>query len=91
MPGDKCFLCLHSCWQERLNSDSNNFAKLAKFKGMYNFETDLTNLHPILTECSVFKSDLELTLIQVANDISSEAHVEVNGKLTNHKRSKPCV
>ena len=55
------------------------------FSGLYcffpplleNFETDLTTLHPILTECRVFKSDLELALIQFANDISSEAHVEV--------------
>jgi Xaa-Pro dipeptidase len=41
------------------------------------FETDLTTLHPILTECRVSKSELELALIQYANDISSEAHVEV--------------
>lgn len=44
---------------------------------MDKFETDLTTLHPILTECRVIKSDLELSLIQFANDISSEAHVEV--------------
>lgn len=46
-------------------------------QGMDKFETDLTTLHPILTECRVIKSDLELSLIQFANDISSEAHVEV--------------
>lgn len=44
---------------------------------MENFATDLTTLHPILTECRVTKSDLELAVIQFANDISSEAHVEV--------------
>lgn len=44
---------------------------------MDKFESDLTTLHPILTECRVIKSDLELSLIQFANDISSEAHVEV--------------
>ncbi len=44
---------------------------------MDKFETDLTILHPILTECRVLKSELELALIQYANDISSEAHVEV--------------
>lgn len=38
---------------------------------------DLNTLHPILTECRVLKSDMELALIQYANDISSEAHVEV--------------
>ena len=44
---------------------------------MDKFEKDLTTLHPILTECRVLKSDKELALIQFANDISSEAHVEV--------------
>ncbi|EOY30521.1 Metallopeptidase M24 family protein isoform 5, partial [Theobroma cacao] len=53
---------------------------LPYFQGIEKFETDLTTLHPILTECRVFKSDLELALIQFANDISSEAHVEVMRK-----------
>ncbi|MBA0568068.1 hypothetical protein Golob_005585, partial [Gossypium lobatum] len=60
-----------------LNTDSNNFSKPAEFEGIENFERDLTTLHPILTECRVCKSDLELALIQIANNISSEAHVEV--------------
>ena len=46
-------------------------------KGMENFETDLSTLHPILTECRVTKSKMELDLIQFANEISSEAHIEV--------------
>ncbi|XVF88690.1 hypothetical protein PTKIN_Ptkin19aG0070500 [Pterospermum kingtungense] len=63
-----------------LNTDSNNFSKPADFEGIGKFETDLTTLHPILTECRVVKSDLELALIQFANDISSEAHIEVMRK-----------
>lgn len=47
------------------------------FQGIEKFETDLTTLHPILAECRVIKSSLELQLIQFANDISSEAHIEV--------------
>lgn len=47
-------------------------------QGIDNFTADLNALHPILTECRVLKSGLELALIQFANDISSEAHVEVN-------------
>lgn len=46
-------------------------------QGIEKFETDLKTLHPILTECRVLKSKLELAVIQYANDISSEAHVEV--------------
>ncbi|XP_027176161.1 xaa-Pro dipeptidase [Coffea eugenioides] len=60
-----------------LNTDSNNYSKPAEFEGIEKFETDMNTLHPILTECRVLKSDLELALIQFANDISSEAHVEV--------------
>lgn len=46
-------------------------------QGIEKFDTDLSTLHPILTECRVIKSDLELALIQYANDVSSEAHIEV--------------
>ncbi|CAI0543777.1 unnamed protein product [Linum tenue] len=60
-----------------LNTDSNNYSKPADFKGMETFQTDVNMLHPILTECRVIKSDLELAVIQFANDISSEAHVQV--------------
>ncbi|XP_028790599.1 xaa-Pro dipeptidase-like [Neltuma alba] len=60
-----------------LNTDSNNFSKPAEFEGLDEFERDLETLHPILTECRVIKSELEIALIQYANDISSEAHVEV--------------
>ncbi|CAA3022205.1 xaa-Pro dipeptidase [Olea europaea subsp. europaea] len=60
-----------------LNTDSNNYSKPADFEGIDKFKMDLNTLHPILTECRVTKSELELTLIQFANDISSEAHVEV--------------
>jgi Xaa-Pro dipeptidase len=41
---------------------------------MEKFDTDSSLLHPILTECRVIKSELELALIQYANDVSSEAH-----------------
>ncbi|PHU11695.1 hypothetical protein BC332_18625 [Capsicum chinense] len=46
-------------------------------QGIEKFQKDLNTLHPILTECRAIKSDLELALIQYANDISSEAHVEI--------------
>ncbi|CAN6271990.1 unnamed protein product [Urochloa humidicola] len=59
------------------NTDSGNFSKPASFEGMEKFDTDLSTLHPILTECRVIKSDLELAIIQYANDISSEGHIEV--------------
>ncbi|KAK2980147.1 hypothetical protein RJ640_001731 [Escallonia rubra] len=63
-----------------LNTDSNLFSKPAEFEGIEKFEADLGSLHPILTECRVLKTDMELAVIQFANDISSEAHVEVMKK-----------
>ncbi|KAK3004578.1 hypothetical protein RJ639_018539 [Escallonia herrerae] len=60
-----------------LNTDSNLFSKPAEFEGIEKFEKDLGTLHPILTECRVLKTDTELAVIQFANDISSEAHVEI--------------
>ncbi|GER25158.1 Xaa-pro dipeptidase [Striga asiatica] len=74
-PGKPLLYLLHG-----LNTDSNNFSKPADFEGIDSFKTDLNSLHPILTECRVLKSLLELSVIQFANDISSEAHVEVMRK-----------
>lgn len=64
-----------------LNTDSNNFSQPANFEGIEQFDRDLNTLHPMLTECRVQKSNLELALIQFANDISSEAHVKVMRKI----------
>uniref|UniRef100_A0A8I6X1Q4 Aminopeptidase P N-terminal domain-containing protein n=1 Tax=Hordeum vulgare subsp. vulgare TaxID=112509 RepID=A0A8I6X1Q4_HORVV len=63
------------------NTDSGNYSKAASFEGIEKFDTDLRTLHPILTECRVIKSDMELALIQYANDVSSEAHIEVMRKI----------
>ncbi|KAI4968190.1 hypothetical protein ZWY2020_005302 [Hordeum vulgare] len=63
------------------NTDSGNYSKPASFEGIKKFDTDLSTLHPILTECRVIKSDMELALIQYANDVSSEAHIEVMRKI----------
>ncbi|KQJ94091.1 xaa-Pro dipeptidase [Brachypodium distachyon] len=58
-------------------TDSGNYSKPANFEGIKKFDTDLSTLHPILTECRVIKSDMEIAIIQYANDVSSEAHIEV--------------
>ncbi|XP_068652092.1 uncharacterized protein [Aristolochia californica] len=63
-----------------LNTDSKKFSKPAELEEMEKFETDRSTLHPILTECRIFKSGMELELIQYATDISSEAHIEVMRK-----------
>ncbi|ERN15471.1 xaa-Pro dipeptidase [Amborella trichopoda] len=60
-----------------LNTDSHKYSKPAELEEMDKFQTDLNILHPILAECRIFKTELELSLIQYANDISSAAHIEV--------------
>ncbi|PKI71099.1 hypothetical protein CRG98_008500, partial [Punica granatum] len=63
--------------RQHLSDSSRPLRGFVFLQGIANFESDLNTLHPILTECRVLKSDLELALIQFANDISSEAHVQV--------------
>jgi Xaa-Pro dipeptidase len=46
-------------------------------QGMEMFNTDLELLHPVLSECRVHKSKLELDVLRYANNVSSEAHVQV--------------
>ncbi|XP_058069334.1 uncharacterized protein LOC131218673 [Magnolia sinica] len=74
-PGKPLLYLLHG-----LNTDSNKFSTPAKFEGIEAFQTDMTSLHPILSEIRVLKSELEISLIKYANDISSAAHIEVMQK-----------
>ncbi|XP_073000238.1 uncharacterized protein [Typha latifolia] len=64
-----------------MNTDSSKFSKPAGFEELEKFDSDLSTLHPILTESRVFKSGMELAIIQYANDVSSEAHIEVMRKV----------
>jgi Xaa-Pro dipeptidase len=57
-----------------LNTDSGKESKAAHFEGIEKFHLDKTTLHPIISECRVFKTDLELDVLKYANKISSEAH-----------------
>lgn len=60
-----------------MNENLNQSNYFIICQGIEKFEKDLSTLHPILTECRVKKTSLELSVIQFANDISSEAHIEV--------------
>ncbi|KAK2155994.1 hypothetical protein LSH36_224g03011 [Paralvinella palmiformis] len=57
-----------------LNTDSKSVTKPAGFDGIGQFKTDNEMLHPIIAECRVFKSDMEIEVLRYANKISSEAH-----------------
>lgn len=60
-----------------LNSDSGSHTKAAGFDGISEFKTDDKILHPEMSECRVFKTDMELEVLRYANRISSQAHKEV--------------
>jgi Xaa-Pro dipeptidase len=57
-----------------LNTDSGKESKAAHFEGIEKFHVDKTTLHSIISECRVFKTDLELNILRYTNKISSEAH-----------------
>lgn len=57
-----------------INTDSGSESKSATFDGIEKFHIDKTTLHPIISECRVLKTDLELEVMRYTNKISSEAH-----------------
>ena len=59
------------------NSDSKKATRPAAFDGMSAFTTNSEILHPIITECRVIKSEMELEGLRYACMISSEAHKAV--------------
>ncbi|KAK3086899.1 hypothetical protein FSP39_025174 [Pinctada imbricata] len=60
-----------------LNTDSGKMSRPAAFDGISQFKVDNEILHPEISECRVFKSDLELEVLRFSNKISSNAHKEV--------------
>ena len=57
-----------------LNTDSGKHCPAAHFEGIDKFHLDNLTLHPVINECRVEKTDLELELMRYTNKISSEAH-----------------
>jgi Xaa-Pro dipeptidase len=60
-----------------VNTDSGLVHPPADFPGRDGFATNLTLLHPALSECRVTKTDAELALLRYVNRVSSRAHVQV--------------
>lgn len=61
-----------------LNTDSGNYTRTtATFSGIEDFKVNRDILHPVITECRVFKSEMELEVMRYANKVSSNAHKEV--------------
>lgn len=57
-----------------INTDSGKTTRPAAFDGMSEFKKDSVLLHPIMAECRVFKTEMELEGLRYAAKISCEAH-----------------
>uniref|UniRef100_A0A671RBB5 Xaa-Pro dipeptidase n=1 Tax=Sinocyclocheilus anshuiensis TaxID=1608454 RepID=A0A671RBB5_9TELE len=68
-----------------VNTDSGSTCREASFEGISQFQVNNSLLHPVIVECRLLKTDMELEVLRYTNRISSEAHKEVM------KRVKPGV
>ncbi|XP_046452163.1 xaa-Pro dipeptidase-like isoform X2 [Daphnia pulex] len=60
-----------------MNTDSNLCTREAVFEGMSKFKIDNELLHPVIVECRVIKTSMELDVLRYANKVSSAAHIAV--------------
>ncbi|XP_034041674.1 xaa-Pro dipeptidase [Thalassophryne amazonica] len=56
------------------NTDSGSVSREASFDGISRFSVNNTLLHPVIVECRLLKTDMELEVLRYTNRISSEAH-----------------
>ncbi|XP_020495800.1 xaa-Pro dipeptidase [Labrus bergylta] len=56
------------------NTDSGSICREASFEGISRFTVNNTFLHPVIVECRLTKTDMELEVLRYTNRISSEAH-----------------
>uniref|UniRef100_A0A8C7MAL4 Xaa-Pro dipeptidase n=1 Tax=Oncorhynchus kisutch TaxID=8019 RepID=A0A8C7MAL4_ONCKI len=59
------------------NTDSGSTCREASFEGISQFQVNNTLLHPVIVECRLTKTDMELEVLRYTNRISSEAHKEI--------------
>ncbi|XP_037104305.1 xaa-Pro dipeptidase [Syngnathus acus] len=56
------------------NTDSGSVSREASFEGISQFQVNNTLLHPVIVECRLIKTDMELEVLRYTNKVSSEAH-----------------
>jgi Xaa-Pro dipeptidase len=62
------------------NSDSGKMAIPATFDGIERFKVDEKTLFPVIAECRVVKTAMELEVLRYVCEISTKAHIEVMKK-----------
>uniref|UniRef100_A0A8D3CHW2 Xaa-Pro dipeptidase n=1 Tax=Scophthalmus maximus TaxID=52904 RepID=A0A8D3CHW2_SCOMX len=60
--------------QRGQNTDSGSICREASFEGISGFQVNNTLLHPVIVECRLIKTDMELEVLRYTNRVSSEAH-----------------
>lgn len=62
-------------WRKKTESLWTSYVKFRfQPKGMSEFKIEPNHLHPIMSECRVIKTEMELQALRYASKISSEAH-----------------
>ncbi|CAN9506797.1 unnamed protein product [Ophioblennius macclurei] len=56
------------------NTDSGSTSREASFEGISRFQVNNTLLHPVIVECRLLKTDMELEVLRYTNRVSSDAH-----------------
>uniref|UniRef100_A0A6Q2Y3C5 Xaa-Pro dipeptidase n=1 Tax=Esox lucius TaxID=8010 RepID=A0A6Q2Y3C5_ESOLU len=64
-----------------VNTDSGSICREASFPGISQFKVNNTLLHPVIVECRLTKTDMELEVLRYTNRISSDAHKEIMKKV----------
>lgn len=59
------------------NTDSGSTCREASFEGISRFQVNNVHLHPIIVECRLIKTDMELEVLRYTNRVSSQAHKEI--------------
>uniref|UniRef100_A0A668AA42 Xaa-Pro dipeptidase n=1 Tax=Myripristis murdjan TaxID=586833 RepID=A0A668AA42_9TELE len=69
-----CDVSLPVLTQRGQNTDSGSISREASFEGISRFQVNNTLLYPVIVECRLIKTDMELEVLRYTNRISSEAH-----------------
>ncbi|XP_077446304.1 xaa-Pro dipeptidase [Stigmatopora argus] len=56
------------------NTDSGSVSREASFEGISQFQVNNMLLHPVIVECRLVKTDMELEVLRYTNKVSSDAH-----------------
>ncbi|CAF90443.1 unnamed protein product, partial [Tetraodon nigroviridis] len=71
------------------NTDSGSTTREAYFEGISRFQVDNRRLHPVMVECRLLKTDMELEVLRYTNRVSSEAHKTVRRRRGQASRPRP--